>query len=310
MIISASRRTDIPAFYGEWLYNRLLEGEVLVRNPMNPKVLTRIPLNPKDIECLVFWTKNPKNFMPYLEKIDALGYRYYFQFTLTAYDQQIERKVGKKAGIIGSFIELSERIGKERVIWRYDPIIVNEKYPIAYHEKYFGLLCEKLHDHTEKCVISFIDQYNFLKKDFAAFQVKELDADTMREIAKSICGIAGKYRLRVATCSEKIDLKDLGIEHNKCIDDELIGRIRGEPLQYVKDPSQREECGCTVSRDIGVYNTCQHGCIYCYAKRGGMRQKVGYDPKSLMLCDAVRGDEKITTLDIKKDKSSRLELFS
>ncbi len=164
MIISASRRTDIPAFYGEWFYNRLLEKEFVIRNPRNPRNVSRIIFEPEDIDCIVFWTKNPKHFFPYLDRIDDLGYNYYFQFTLTSYGSDIEQNVDRKSKIIDTFIQLADRIGKAKIIWRYDPILINSRYSFEYHEKWFDYLCEKLYRYTEKCVISFIDvhQYSFL----------------------------------------------------------------------------------------------------------------------------------------------------
>ncbi|MDR1904646.1 MAG: DUF1848 domain-containing protein [Treponema sp.] len=278
MIISASRRTDIPAFYGEWFIKRLREKKVFVRNPMNAGQVTELALDPQNIDCIVFWTKNPKNFLQYLDEIDSLGYRYYFQFTLTPYNAALERNVGDKAEIIETFIELSQRIGKERVIWRYDPIIFSETYSLAYHERAFASLCTKLRCYTEKCVISFIDRYGFLEKDFTALKIHELSAAECGLVAKSICKIAEKYTIRVCSCCEKIDLDEYRIARNKCIDDELVNRICGSKLKYRKDAGQRERCRCTASRDIGAYNTCRHNCVYCYAKRGP--EKAGYNPDS------------------------------
>lgn len=146
MIISASRRTDIPAFFGEWFLNRLKAQEVLVRNPMNSNQVTRISLTPDNIEAIVFWTKDPTNFLKYIETIQGMGFTFYFQFTLTTYDNLIELNVNSKSGIIDTFIELSKLVGKNRVIWRYDPIFINEKYSIEYHQKWFEYLCERLSD--------------------------------------------------------------------------------------------------------------------------------------------------------------------
>ncbi|MDR2095987.1 MAG: DUF1848 domain-containing protein [Treponema sp.] len=284
MVISASRRTDIPAFYGEWFIKRLREKKVLVRNPMNTGRVTEIDLDPQNIACIVFWTKNPKNFLHYLDEIDSLGYRYYFQFTLTPYDAVLERNVGDKAEIIETFRELSQRIGKEKVIWRYDPIILSETYSPAYHERAFGDLCTKLNRHTEKCVISFIDRYAFLEKELNALKIREPDAEECNLIAETVGAIAAKNGIRAASCSEKIDLSAYGIVRNRCIDDELVNRICGLNLNYRKDTGQRAQCRCTASRDIGVYNTCRHGCVYCYAKRGP--EKTHYDPDSPELCGA------------------------
>lgn len=309
MIISASRRTDIPAFFGEWFYNRLLAKEVIVRNPMNPKILTKIQLDPRNIDCIVFWTKNPKDFLQYLPKIDKLGYKYYFQFTLTSYDSLLEKNVAKKDTIINTFIELSNLIGKEKVVWRYDPILINDKYSIEYHAKWFEYIIDKLQNYTEKCVISFIDSYSFLKKSFIENNIQELDINLITNIASILSEIAINKSIPLYTCTEKINLDSIGIRHNKCIDDELINRITNSILLSKKDVSQREECGCIASRDIGTYNTCTHNCIYCYAKRNTGNQNILYDPNSPMLCDKIIGDEKITILNTKSNVKEQLDLF-
>lgn len=307
MIISASRRTDIPAFYGEWLLNRLLKKEVLVRNPMNPNSISKISLDPKNIDCIVFWTKDPKNFLKYISRIEELGYNFYFQFTITAYDTSIEKKVETKNEIINTFIKLSKMIGKERVIWRYDPIFINDKYNNEYHIKWFEYLCSKLSKYTEKCVISFVDEYNFNKKELEISKIKELEIFEIINIAKDLKKISNYYQIELATCSEKIDLSNIDIKHNKCIDDELISRITKKKIIYGKDNSQREECGCIASRDIGSYNSCLHNCVYCYARRGSL--KAEYDPDSPMLCDRVIGNEKITIAPVKITDLTQGELF-
>ncbi|GHT99330.1 hypothetical protein FACS1894142_6790 [Spirochaetia bacterium] len=281
MIISASRRTDIPAFYGEWFMRRLREQRVLVRNPMNPEQISEIDLTPENIDGIVFWTKDPKRLLPHLDELDRLGYAYYFQFTLTPYDKTIEPHVADKSEIIKTFTELSDRIGKERVIWRYDPIILSDTLTVEHHADAFETLCEKLHAYTEKCVISFVDAYSFLN-------IQELSADACSLLAQKLSAIADAYGLPLASCCEKIDPAEYHIAHNKCIDDELINRIRGSihksAITYKKDRGQRKECGCAASRDIGAYNTCDHGCVYCYAKRG--KHRGWYDPASPILCDA------------------------
>jgi hypothetical protein len=286
MIISASRRTDIPAFYGEWFVNRIRAGEVWVRNPMNPKSISKISLDPAGVECIVFWTKNPFNFIPCLEKIEKAGHRYYFQFTLNPYDDDLEPNIDKNK-TVETFITLSKLAGREKVIWRYDPIIVNSKYTAAYHYEHFKKLCEKLSPYTEKCVISFVDNYNFLSGAFKEFGIKELDDSQVGEIANSISVIAKEYGVPLAACSEKIDLAKYGIAPNKCVDDELINKLFNLNIKYKKDASQRPACACAASRDIGSYNTCGHACVYCYAMRGKRGGAITYDPKSPLLCDTL-----------------------
>ena len=157
MIISASRRTDIPAHFDDWFLNRL-------RNPMNPHQVSKILLSPEKIECIVFWTKNPSDkFIDNLEQINKLGYSYYFQYTITAYNKGIEVNIPRKEIQINRFLKLSDLIGAEKVIWRYDPIFFTEYYNMAYHRKWFDYLASRLNRHTEKCVISFLDYYPKIK---------------------------------------------------------------------------------------------------------------------------------------------------
>ena len=158
MILSASRRTDIPSFYSEWFYNRIKEGYVCVRNPMNIHQISRISLSPDVVDGIVFWTKNPTSMLERIHELDE--YTYYFQFTLNSYGKDVERNVPSKNDvIIPTFQRLSSIIGKERVVWRYDPIIINDFYTLDYHKKYFKILCSKLSKYTEKCTVSFVDLY-------------------------------------------------------------------------------------------------------------------------------------------------------
>jgi DNA repair photolyase len=267
MIISASRRTDMPAFFGDWLVKCLEEKKVSVRNPINPKIVTELSLEPELIDCIVFWTKDPRNFLRRLPEIDALGHRYYFQFTLTPYDSSIERSLDKTS-IVETFIALSEHLGKEKVVWRYDPIFINDKFTLSYHLEQFEALCRRLCNYTEKCVISFIDPYPFLKKRFMEHNIREPSGEETAALAEGLSALGKKHGLSLAACCEKADLNAYGIERNKCIDGDLIERLFNRKIKQKKDPSQRPNCGCCASRDIGVYNTCLHDCVYCYAKRG------------------------------------------
>jgi hypothetical protein len=267
MVISASRRTDIPAFQGEWFMECLRAGEVFVRNPVNGAQVSRIDLSPEAVDCFVFWTKNPAPFLRFLDEIDGRGYRYYFQFTLTPYDRDLEPNLPEKEALIATFCRLSERIGRERVLWRYDPVVLNSRYGYSYHAGQFEQFCQALEGRTEKCVISFIDAYGFLKKNFTELGIRELNAGEITGIAEILQPVAEKYGLALASCCEKADLARHNIGGNRCIDAELINRVFGLNLAYRKDPGQRAQCGCHVSRDIGSYRTCLHGCRYCYAAR-------------------------------------------
>ncbi|WDV45798.1 DUF1848 domain-containing protein [Clostridiaceae bacterium M8S5] len=263
MIISASRRTDIPAYYSDWFLNRLKDQYVLVRNPMNYNQVSRISLSKKDVECIVFWTKNPYPLFKYIDQLQ--DYNYYFQFSLTSYDEEIERGLIKKSKLVPVFKHLSNKIGREKVIWRYDPILLSNKITIEDHFNKFELLASKLAGSTNKCIISFLDVYPKIKQRLYSQNIRQLNNNEMKEIAERFSKIANGYNLAIETCSEKIDLSQYDIKHSKCIDDDLIKKLFNFSGKVPKDSNQRLECGCIKSVDIGTYNTCRNGCVYCYA---------------------------------------------
>lgn len=274
MIISCSRRTDIPAFYSDWFFNRLHERFVRVRNPMNAKQVRRISLSPADVDCIVFWTKDPT---PMLDKLQLLSdYNFYFQFTLTPYGKDIEPNLPQKTKIIDSFRKLSDRTGEKRNIWRYDPIILSDGMNIEYHIEQFGDLAGRLSDYTEKCIISFLDSYRHIQSRISDLSIRLPDEAEMRKLAKEISKIAGSHKIKVETCAEAVNLADLGIEHGKCINDRLISELTGKSLKIEKDKHQRELCGCVTGVDIGEYNTCRHLCSYCYANVSPKKVKRNY----------------------------------
>ena len=264
MIISASRRTDIPAFYSDWFFNRLKAGYVLVRNPMNYHQVSKVLLSKENISCIVFWTKNPNNILKYLDILLNNSIPFYFQFTLTPYSKEIEKNVFDKTNIFKIFIKLSELIGKERIIWRYDPIIFTDKIGLETHIKYFNFMANILYKYTNTCVISFIDIYKNTIKRMP--QLKLIDEEDKYKLAEEISSTVLSLNLEAYTCSESIDLKEIGIKKGACIDANLIKKLCGNMnLNLKKDINQRKECGCVKSIDIGYYNTCLHNCIYCYA---------------------------------------------
>ena len=284
MIISASRRTDIPARFSPWLMNRLEAGWALVRNPMNPRQVTRVDLRPEAVDGLVLWTKNP---IPMLDKLDMLsGYPYYFQFTLTPYGRDIEPGLPDKEELINAFIRLSELIGRERVIWRYDPILLAPGYGREFHFEAFDRMARRLAPYTEKCIFSFLDSYRCMAKAARELGVQYPSPDSQVGIARELAGIAARYGLRLETCAEPLELGRYGVGHARCIDAELLSRIAGRPIAAKRAVSQRPECGCAQSVDIGAYSTCMNRCAYCYANHGGralMENIRLHDPESPLL---------------------------
>lgn len=263
MIVSASRRTDIPACYSDWFFNRIRNGYCMVSNPYNPKQIKRVDLSPEAVDGFVFWTKDPAPMLPRLNELE--NYNYYFTFTLTPYDKEIEPGFLDKATLLKTFKDLSLMIGAEKVIWRYDPVILNDKYSIDFHIDKFWEFSEHLSDYTNKCVISFVDEYRSISKALASIGAQAIPEEQMIEMAEHFSKAALKADMKLATCCESIDLSPYGIAHNSCIDSKLLSQIAGRQIKAGRDKNQRENCGCAASIDIGVYDTCPKGCLYCYA---------------------------------------------
>ncbi|QHQ63012.1 DUF1848 family protein [Anaerocolumna sedimenticola] len=298
MIISASRRTDIPAFYSDWFMNRLKDGYILTRNPMNHSQISKILLTPEAVDCIAFWTKDPKNIMDKLPVIDDLGYQYYFQFTLTPYNREIELFLRNKEEIINTFIELSGKIGKNKVLWRYDPIILNKDLTIEYHLEHFQYLCSKLSGFTRICNISFVDIYSKLSKSVKNNLLREITQEEMINLTSGFAKIGNSFGIELRACceSERVDLSAYGVRQASCIDKAVIEEICGCSLEVKGDMNQRAGCGCIQSTDIGGYNTCKNGCIYCYANYSYQAVENNcrkHNPKAAILIGEVGNEEKI-----------------
>ncbi len=295
MIISASRRTDIPAFYSNWLISRIKEGYVTIKNPFNGNKKT-ISILPQDVCMIVFFTKNPGPLMDHLELLDRLGYKYYFHFTVNNYPALYEPNLPPINKILDTFRELSLVLGRDRVIWRYDPVIISDLTDVDFQMRNFDYLAGNLKDHTGKCVFSILDFYKKTKRKLTllnnlhGIRTVDLNNENNRELLKktltAIKQIADHYKIQLASCAEFFDPQQFGIEPNSCINGELINNLSGSAFKFSKDRNQRKECLCAQSVDIGVYNTCLHNCTYCYANQS--RQAVetnfaGHDPKSPIL---------------------------
>lgn len=275
MIISASRRTDIPAFYAEWFMERIREGFFYSVNPFNSKQVKHISLLPSKVEAIVFWTKNPESMMRYLKELDDRGYRYYFHYTLNDYPGIFEPHMKPVEERLKTFIQLSATIGKSKVIWRYDPIIVSNLTPVNYHIERFGRIAERLSGSTERVVISFVDFYGKvnrrLKKliDSCTLEVTDITEEKLKSdldlFISKLKKIADDVGMEMFSCAEKVDLSHLGVNHGSCIDANLINRIFNLSIRVKKDKNQRKECLCGESIDMGMYNTCRYFCTYCYA---------------------------------------------
>lgn len=270
MIISASRRTDIPAFYSEWFINQIKQGVFLRKNPYNGDILTT-KFQPEDLSCIVFWTRNAQPMIKNgsLDYLDELGIPYYFQHTVTGYPKTIEKSVKHPLKAIDGMNALADKIGGEKVIWRFDPIILSDSTPkeeiVRLHEKIASLK----HNDISQNVISFLDDYKKTGANLKLAGINSVDIlDHPHEldyVLSSIQDNALKYALDVSTCAENVDLHQYGIRKGKCIDGDFIKNTIGVKVSKAKDQGQRKECGCAKSIDIGLYDTCVHGCHYCYA---------------------------------------------
>ena len=300
MILSVSRRTDIPAFYGAWFIDRLKDGKFYVKNPYNENVVSLIEVNSDNLDCIVFWTKDAINFMQYLNIINELNYEYYFHYTINPYHNEIEPLKHSKNDIIENFIELSNLIGKERVILRYNPIIMSEKYSINYHLHAFKKLCSTLKGKTEKIVISSLDNYSKINKILKNNALRSPNNNELAILCQKFKEIAFENEMELTICADQFDASEFGINKNSCIDKKLIERITNKKVINDTLDKTRAECLCLKCIDIGAYNTCQMGCVYCYA---GYKQIIDHDFSALLLNDEIKDKE----IKVRKDVKSILE---
>ena len=294
LIVSASRRTDVPRFYAEWLFKRLAEGFVLVRNPMNPRQISRVPLMPETVDCLALWTKDPAPMLGDLRNLEP--YPYYFQFALNPYGADVERFLPPVKKRVGTFRRLAEKIGRERTVWRYSPALISSRYTVKYHLEAFGRLASALHGYTETCNLSFVDVYRKIRRELERCGIREPSDEEKSTMVRGFAAIAAENDISLRACSE-IGLDARGLPHAHCIDGELIKRISGKEIDIRKDPGQRGACGCVRSVDIGTYDTCLNGCAYCYANTSVKRARTKtarYDRNAPMLCDSLGPMDKIT----------------
>lgn len=268
MIINASGRTDICAFYSKWFIDKIEKGFVDVKNPFFPNLIKRIYLNKENIDAIVFCTKNPIPMIKYMNKLQ--DYFTIFHVTITPYKSDIEPNVKNKNNIIKSVIYLSNLIGKGRIFLRYDPIIINEKYSVEYHAKAFERLIKVLGKYVNRVIISFVD----IKKNTRNHNIRELSLEEIYLIADLFGKIGKKYNVIIQMCAEKYDLSKYGIINESCLSPVIFYNLTGK---IVKDKNKnRINCNCIKSIDIGFYNSCMHLCKYCYANYDECNVKNNY----------------------------------
>ncbi|MDD2899920.1 MAG: DUF1848 domain-containing protein [Desulfuromonadaceae bacterium] len=275
MIISASRRTDIPAFYSEWFMARVREGFFYRVNPFNSRQITGFSLKAEDVDAICFWTKYPRPLLKYLDELDERGLNYYFQYTLNPYDGVFEPGVPPLQERIGVMLELASRIGPARVVWRYDPIILSSYSPVSWHIEQADMIAGQLANATCRLMFSFYDFYGKgegrLSRALAGSVITLADIAApeqqaaLEHIVYGFKTIADRYKLEIFSCSEEVDLSAGGIRHGACIDGDLVRGLFGLNVPSVRDKNQRAACRCVPSVDMGSYNSCRFRCRYCYA---------------------------------------------
>lgn len=299
VIVSASRATDIPAFYADWFFDRLEKGYSVWTNPFNG---AKSYVSYARTRLVVFWSKNPRPLLPHLEKLREKGIRCYLHYTLNDYETEgLERGIPPLDERIDTFLRFSELLGKELVIWRFDPLIRTDRIGVEELLRKAERIGDRLRGHTRKLVFSFADirtyrsvQGNLRRNDI---RWREFDERQMLDTAAGLAELNKKWGYTLATCGERIDLSQFGVRRNKCIDDELIVRqFADDPLlmdflgverdglfgpetvvrKNAKDKGQRPFCGCIASKDIGEYDTCPHQCAYCYANRSDGKAAENY----------------------------------
>ena len=295
MLIFASGRTDIPAFYSEWFMNRIREGFVDVRNPYYGDQVSRYRLVPDLVDCLVFCTKNPQPMIRHIPELRERGFALYFFVSITPYGSDIEPNVPAKQQLIESFISLSQAAGVQCVCWRYDPIFIDARYSPAYHERAFTAIADRLAGHTGRCIISFIDLYEKTKRNFPG--IRAVTAAEQEELGRAFGTVGAEKGLHIESCAEKIDLSRFGILPGACISRGVVERAGGIKLRQNPGVQKlRSGCGCLPMHDIGAYNSCPHLCRYCYANYDAQlvrKNAARHDPNSSFLLGSASGKDSL-----------------
>ena len=303
VIISASRRTDIPAFHSEWFMGRVREGYVMVRNPVAHDVVYRIDLRPQNVDCLSFITKDPRPMERYIGELME-SYDLLFQVTITPYGKDIEPNVPDVDVIIDSFIRISKTIGKGRMLWRYDPVIIDDEHDIDYHTNSFKYISDRMKGYTSRCIFSFLSMYD---KIAHLEWMRPVPSNERTSFVKAVKDIATNNGMELTSCCVEPELNELGVMNRGCIDRRLLIE---QNIPFDDGMSNnRDGCLCVRNIDIGTYDTCMHDCIYCYANSPNhiKRSSKGYDVNSESLCDVLKDEDRI--VDIGKNRNCRLSDF-
>ncbi len=294
MIIQTGMRTDIPAFYAEWFVNRIKEGFVLVRNPYNPIQVTSYSLSPEVVDLIAFCTKNPAPMLPYMEVLKPYG-QYWF-VTITPYGKEIEPNVPPKEAVMESFKKLSNIVGIDSMGWRYDPVLLDDKHTIEWHISEFEKMAAILSGYTQSCIISFIDIYKKVERNFP--EAREVSSEERIILGKEFIRIAKKYGMVLRPCAEGAELAPFGADCAGCMTVNTFETALHAHLDVLKQKKNQRngQCACLLGADIGAYDTCGHLCKYCYANTnaGLVRENMkNHNPMSPFLVGGSMPDDVI-----------------
>lgn len=294
MIINTGGRTDTVQYYSEWLLRRFAEGYVLTRNPLFPHKVTRYELTPELVDCVVFCSKNYRPILPRLREITD-RYASYFYYTITAYGRDIEPGVPPVEESMETLIELSRQVGRQRVAWRYDPLLLTRDYTLERLLAAFERMARVLAPHIDRCIFSFIEIYK--KVELNLPQLIVWSPEQMEKAARGLGEIAQRYGIYLQTCGTNGDFRRYGIHPSGCITLDILGRANGLVFKQLRHKGMRQGCHCIESRDIGAYDSCPNGCLYCYANRTPQKARANFrlhDPASPLLIGNLQpGDQLI-----------------
>jgi hypothetical protein len=312
-IISVTRRSDIPAFYKDWFKNRLNAGFAGWENPFGGQKYL-VSLKPQDVTAFVFWSKNYRSFLDVLPDLKQNGFNCLFQYTITGLPREFEVNLVETEDAIDSFKEISSLFSAEQVFWRYDPILTSAQTDKEYHLDRFEYIARQLSGYTRRCFVSYAVFYGKVERNFRAFTkeqgIKFYDPynEQKIELANQLADIAAQYGMQVYTCCGDYLIGEK-VKKAHCIDGDLISQLFYSGELKVKSRPTRKECGCSESTDIGKYDTCPHGCIYCYAnvnKEKARQMHDNHDPGSPFLGYAKEdGDEFVA--EIKKNRGEQVQ---
>lgn len=293
MILNTGGRTDTVQYYSTWLLNRFQEGFVYSRNPFYPSKVSRYELTPEKIDCVVFCSKN---YLPILDRLEEITSKFntYFHYTITAYEDDIEPRVPTISKSIETLLKLEGIVSSKRIAWRYDPILLTEKYTIDYHLKTFESMAQRLNGHIDRCIFSFVEMYKKLAINMP--ELKEISPKDKLILAKALGEIALKNNIKIQTCATQGDYSEFNINPSGCMTLDILAKANNIKFKNLKHNGSRKNCNCIETRDIGAYDTCPNGCRYCYANSTPKRALENFkthNPNSPILLGEIKETDTI-----------------